>query len=47
MCGIMVLSEIKLSQRDKYCMIPNNRFLMVINMVLYKIETFNKTQYAI
>ena len=35
-----MLSEISQSQKDKYCMIPNHRFLIVINMILYKTGTF-------
>ena len=38
--GIIILSEISQSQKGKYCTVPNYRFLMVINMLLYKTGTF-------
>ena len=38
--GIIILSEISQSQNGKYCTVPNYRFLMVINMLLYKTGTF-------
>ena len=38
--GIIILSDISQSQKDKYGTVPNYRFLMVINMILYKTGTF-------